>query len=438
MKKKGLLPLLLLSLLLTGCGYRTVEEMYRIPKRTEEYKMLQSTIDQAMVGLEFAPPTAGENQQTVQMADLTGDGVPEYLVFAKGNSDKPLQILIFQETSDGAYSLMETIQMNGAAFEQVEYTDIDGLPGSEIIVGRRLSNQMMRIAAVFSFADGQSSQLINTLYGKFFSCEMIPGAGSELVVIRDGEAEASNATVVIYTFRDSVLERSKEIQLSGRLDRIRRIKTSRLQSGETAIYIASSVNDSAIITDILALKDGSLSNLSAFSESGNSVQLLRNYYLYLEDIDEDGVMELPSLLDMKAASTDSQIRQHMICWYAKDIDGREYKKMYTFHNLDGGWYLRLDNSWAERFTVEQNGGNYTFYMWSADYSVAQPLFTIFALTGKDMNQEANANNRFVLYRGENIIYSAKLEIGSAMYGFDEEYLKNSFRMIHTDWKTEGA
>ena len=112
--------------------------------------------------------------------------------------------------------------------------------------------------------------------------------------------------------------------------------------------------------------------------------------------------------------------------------------MYTFHNLDGGWYLRLDNSWAERFTVEQNGGNYTFYMWSADYSVAQPLFTIFALTGKDMNQEANANNRFVLYRGENIIYSAKLEIGSAMYGFDEEYLKNSFRMIHTDWKTEGA
>ena len=77
MKKKGLLPLLLLSLLLTGCGYRTVEEMYRIPKRTEEYKMLQSTIDQAMVGLEFAPPTAGENQQTVQMADLTGDGVPE-------------------------------------------------------------------------------------------------------------------------------------------------------------------------------------------------------------------------------------------------------------------------------------------------------------------------------------------------------------------------
>lgn len=440
MKKKILLPLILLlsGLLLTGCGYRTVEEMYKIPKRSEEYKLLQSTIDQAMAGLEFAPPTAGENQQTVQMADLTGDGVSEYVVFARGNSDKPLQILIFQEGEDGTYSLMETIHMNGAAFEQVEYTDIDGLPGSEIIVGRRLSNQMMRIAAVFSFAEGQSNQLINTLYGKFLTCEMRDGAGNELVVIRDGEAETANATAVIYTFRSGALERSKEIQLSEKINRIKRITVSKLQSGEPAVYIASTVNDSAIITDILTLKDGVLINLSAFSESGKSVQLLRNYYLYLDDIDEDGVMELPSLLDMKPVSEDNSVRQHLICWYAKDIDGKEIKKMYTFHNLDSGWLLRLDSAWAERLSAEQNGNTYTFYMWSEDYSEAQPVFTIYTLTGKDKNQQANANNRFALHRGENVVYAAKLEIGSARYGFNEEYLKNSFQLIRMDWKTEGA
>ena len=169
MKRRMLfLSLILAASLLTGCGYRTVEQMYAIPRRTEEYTLLQKTIEQAMEGLEFASPTYGDNQQVVQSADLDGDGKQEYIVFARGNSEKPLKILVFHEAEDGAYFLMEMLQMNGAAFEQVDYVDMDGKPGSELVVGRRLSDQMMRVAAVFSFADGQSEQLINTIYAKFF------------------------------------------------------------------------------------------------------------------------------------------------------------------------------------------------------------------------------------------------------------------------------
>ena len=52
MKKKILLLLLtLLVSILTGCGYQTVEQMYCIPRRTEEYTLLQKTIEDAMEGL---------------------------------------------------------------------------------------------------------------------------------------------------------------------------------------------------------------------------------------------------------------------------------------------------------------------------------------------------------------------------------------------------
>jgi len=100
-KKRILLAMLVLaSLLLSGCTLRTVEEMYALPKRSEEYKELQSAIDTAMYGLTYSSPQSGENQQTVQLADLDGDGVEEYLVFAKGASDKPLQVLIFSQEED--------------------------------------------------------------------------------------------------------------------------------------------------------------------------------------------------------------------------------------------------------------------------------------------------------------------------------------------------
>ena len=124
--KKRIMPvvvLILTALLLAGCTPLTVAEMYAIPKRSEEYAHLQSAIDMAMAGLSFSAPVSGENQQIVQMADLDGDGVDEYLVFAKGNTEKPLQILIFTQTEDGKCQISTVIESNGTAFERVEYVD---------------------------------------------------------------------------------------------------------------------------------------------------------------------------------------------------------------------------------------------------------------------------------------------------------------------------
>ena len=112
MKKRIWLLLLIVfaSILLTGCALQTVDEMYALPKRSKEYDSLQSAIDSAMYGLSYSAPVSGENQQTVQMADLDGDGVEEYIVFAQGNSANPLQVLIFRQEEDGTCRLMEVIQ----------------------------------------------------------------------------------------------------------------------------------------------------------------------------------------------------------------------------------------------------------------------------------------------------------------------------------------
>ena len=103
MKKGRIVSILVLlsALLLSGCAVRTVEELYSLPKRSREFQSLQASIDIAMAGLEYSAPTSGENQQTVQIADLNGDGTNEYLVFAKGTSEKPMQILIFREDAYG-------------------------------------------------------------------------------------------------------------------------------------------------------------------------------------------------------------------------------------------------------------------------------------------------------------------------------------------------
>ena len=128
--------LLLTALLLTGCNIRTVDQMYCLPKRSEADGSLQSAINKAMAGLDYCAPLTGENQQAVQMADLDGDGVSEFILFAKGGTERPLRILIFRYSGNAFYHV-DTIESNGSAFDQVEYAQMDGVGGMELIVGRQ-------------------------------------------------------------------------------------------------------------------------------------------------------------------------------------------------------------------------------------------------------------------------------------------------------------
>lgn len=439
MKKKYVLAgiLLLLASLLTSCGYSTVEEMYRIPKRSQEYTFLQSTIEQAMTGLEFASPTMGDNQQTVQAADLDGDGKTEYLVFARDSSDKPLKVLIFHETEDEKYFLMERLEMNGSSFEQVIYADMDGCPGTELIIGRRLTNQVMRIAAVYSFADGQGEQQINTIYSKFLTADLTRDGKQELIVIREGDTDVSAGSAVVFRWGNSDVERTREIRLSQRVEQIKRLKVSRLESGDPAVYISSTINDSAIVTDVLVMQGTDFVNLNSTGKLAYSVQALRNYFLYMNDVDEDGVMELPSLMEMRPVKPEEQGRsQQMVYWYSIDMDGKEIPKMYTFHNVENGWYLLLDvpAEVARRIAVERDGNSLRFYIWEEE---AKPLFTLNAYSGNDRNQEAQTNNQFVLYQTNSVVYAAKLEVQSAAYGITQESLTGAFRLMGMDLKKEG-
>ena len=435
-KRMGLLAMLMLTaLLFTGCAMRTVEEMYALPKRSEEYNELQSAIDTAMYGLTYSSPQSGENQQTVQMADLDGDGVDEYLVFAKGASEKPLQVLIFTQEEDGTVRTMETLGFNGLAFEQVEYVEFDENPGCELVVGIQVSDQVLRSVAVYSFGSGDAELLLLNSYSKMLACNL-SGDRNELMVLRPGEEETERGMAVLYGYENGQIVRSVETELSEHTSQIRRIMTGKLQDGTNAVFVTSSSGENTIVTDIFTVKDGNFTNISYSREADTSVGTLMNYYVYAEDIDSDGILELPGLISMKAVDNWGDNEQKFLLrWYAMDSDGWEIDKMYTYHNYPGGWYVQLDSTWASRVTVEQDQRSYQFYVWDESYQTADPLFTLYTFTGNDRDEVAVQDGRFALYRSEGVAYAAQLELAAPEYGITEKSLTESFHLIRQDWQT---
>lgn len=438
-RKRNICCLLLALLLLSGCSLRTLDELYQVPKRSEEYSNLQSAIDRNLGNREYCAPLSGENLQAVQMADLDGDGDQEYLLFAKSEAkspeEKPLQILIFR-LEEGAYVLADTIQSYGSAFDVVEYARIDDQPGFELIVGCQISDQLTRSVSVYCFRDGKAEQLMNANYTKFLSCDMNVDGRSELLVLRPGESDEDNGLAELYDYSDDGIQRSSQVRMSAAAEQLKRIVAGKLHGGQSAVYVASTLGENTIVTDVFAVVDGAFTNISLSKESGTAVQTLKNYYVYADDIDADGIMELPSLINMRSPR-DRQISalQYLIRWYAMTATGDEVDKLYTFHNFQGGWYMTLDSEWAARVAVLQQGSAYEFYIWDEEFTSAQKILTVYYLAGTSREELAAQDNRFIIYESETVLYAANLDVAAVGYGITQESVINSFHLIHQDWKT---
>ena len=435
MKKWIVLAVLLaLGTIFSGC-VMTVEEMYCLPRRSELYHNLQAAIDPAMKNLDHAAPLSGENQQTVQTADLDGDGVEEVILFARGGDEHPLKLLIFRQ-EEGQYSLFKTIESYGSDFDRVEYVQLDGQPGLELVVGRQLSDQLRGNLTAYRISGGHLEQMMNTGYHDFALCDLDSDGLEDLLVIT-GNEDTDWSVAVRYTLEQGNVERSAEVPLSEPVYQIRRIITGRISGGQEAVFISSTVDANSLVTDVFVLRGQSLTNLALETANGTGIKTLRNYYVYAEDIDQDGEVELPSLITMRSAGLQSLVGgEHLIRWFTLTSSGEEVEKAYTYHNHLEGWYMNLPAEYASRIAVQREEPNcYSFGLWDEKGVHLTTLWKIYVLTGDDRMAAAEAEGRLLLYKTETAAYAAGLEAGGEALGVTRGMLMDSFRLIQSSWYT---
>ena len=420
------------STVLGGCAM-TVDQMYRLPRRSERYEALQTQMDAAMNGMRYSAPVSGENRQTVQMADLDGDGLSEIVAFVKGEDADPLKILIFTPAGDG-FELRHTLQSTGMEFDQVEYAQMDGQPGLELIVGRQVGDQVLRNVSVYSFSGGNERLLLSTNYQKMLICDLDVDGAKDLFVIHPGQQEDEHGVAALYSVHGGEVIRSAEADLSVSADSLKRIITGSLDSGESAVYVVGKAGEEAILTDVFALVDGNLKNITLSTEAGTSVQTLRNYYVYADDLDADGVVELPELITMvQPMARTGNTSRHLIRWYSLRSDGSSVTKRFTYHSYPDGWYIELDESVSRDIWVDlDTSGGHRFHLFDPERGTSKLLFTIYTMTGEQRMNVAQQDELQEIYKTDNVVYAAYVAEDSPV-GIED--LRQHFRLIRVYWNT---
>lgn len=422
--------LLLLSMALSGCVLRTLEELYCLPKRSEDYEKLQSLIDEAMEELTYSAPISGDNRQSVQTADLDGDGIDEHLLFAKDESENPLKILIFSQVASG-YVLMDTIEGYGFAFDFVQYAQIDDKPGLEIVVGRQVSEDLPRSVSVYRFASGYARQMLSTGYTGL-ACEDLDNDGmDELMLFTAGVSDRGNGMAVLYTYEEELLHRSVVSHLSRPIAYFQQVKTGLLQDGSPAVFVTSAENDQGLLLDIFAFSDNALTNLT----EGTYIPAVRNYFLYPEDIDDDGVVEIPCPVVVQSSENAKQ-EEYILQWESVDKNGLKTTKGYTYHHFVGSWYLRLERSWIDSLAIVQENTGCGFFLIDPETGAFQKLLVIHAFTGSDRENENLLKGRVLLFKGDSIVFAAELGEMASACGITEANVQEFFTLIRKEWNTE--
>ncbi len=465
-----------LLVLLSGCSLKSGDELYSLPKMSSEYESLQQAIQSLLdSGLEYAAPLSGSNTQAVQDVDLNGDGVSEVVAFLRDTEESALMVYLFQQNDEGEYEVMTTITGQGSAVNSVTYAQLDGAENLEIVVTWQVSTGVYALSAYSVWAGGNVELTAAQSYTRYSLVDLNDDGTDELLLLYLDTSDTSLNRAEYYTYSDGGLTLTGTARLSYDLASIDRVRSADLYGGESALYVTGYVVDaetgaassSIQLTDILALRNGELVNITLDESGSTSATTRRRTYVADQDLNDDGVWEIPTLSSIYERLDDGSVTVsenfYLVSWVQYDISGESHVACSTYYNSSDGWYLVLPEEWNGNIALRRSDYSagetvercIQFYaltkadeeagIWlqedeSTGVTVlnnvnAELFMTICKNTGDDREERAALGDRILLDTGsEDAAYSVELyETENEFCDWTAEDVLEQLHIITTDW-----
>jgi len=430
--------------LLPGCMNVAAEELYSLPQLSEGYLRLQSHINAVLSrGAEFSPPTGGLNRQSVLLRDIDGDGIDEVIAFFSVPGESTLQIYIFRMI-DGDYSVAEVIQGVGTAFESIRFVNMSDTAGLlEIVVGWQMG-PVLRHMEIFTLRDFHAVSLARVEYSELVVYDLTGNGRDDIIVIRAPTQEHGFIAAVYTLMPDGEIVMT-EARLSHGVEVVTNVIAGNLIDGTPAIFVESEGrfeegNAINMVTDILIYQEGRIENISVISDSGVSEETVRARLYNSADIDRDGAVKIPIPRLLRAQS---ETAYYAIDWYAYNSDGHSMLALTTYHNNNDEWFLILPFDWRGRVSIRREddvaGERTVVFSAISDSDEFNDFLKVYKITGDLRENRATLPGRLRLMDEGSAVYAFEFLVPPNSYGltFDEDLIRNSFRLMYLEWLAGG-
>lgn len=231
----------------------SIDELYCLPKASEDYYDLQEALSQAQGnGLSYDAPASGARREPVQLVDLDHDGTDEAVAFFRSSQDGSVAAYIFARRGS-QYELADQIPCSGSAVGAVEYADLDGSGSLELLITCQVSEAVTQALQVSRYQNNAAESLLTAPCGRYVLTDLNGDGAKEILCITDSGAEAS-AAVTYYTYVGGQMKTGQELRLSENYSDILNIAQGTLEDGTEAVLITGTAEDQ-MKTDVLIQND---------------------------------------------------------------------------------------------------------------------------------------------------------------------------------------
>ena len=353
-RARFLLPGLLLCLLLAGCDFSAignfqVEELLRAPKLTGDYGVIQTALNDWLGdSAQLKYPMQGELLSPFLLQDLDGDGQQDAAVLYTTGQTSNVCIAILEKDSEGLWQVRQSIEGLADTVENVRLAQLQTGPASQLVVGY-IASQGDRYLAVYSYADGELTAILEQQYEQYL-VEDITGGGSQDLILMSTLEDGGVQIELLTVDRDGLFQQVAAMGLSA--DKFAGCASVAAGVGADGKHYLvldgwTGISGNNLATVLLYFDEESQQMVPAPQISTEELyqDTLRNVPgLVSRDLDGDGTVEVPTQPDEAGLLNMSQSRRmDFIVWM--DYTSPEPKKSFGIVDEETNSYIELPTEW---------------------------------------------------------------------------------------------
>lgn len=451
-----------LMFLMTGCVSTSESPESLIDKKpiyNEENKELYDTINNMLVKpTSLTLPSNSQDVGEINKVDLNNDGVDEVVAFEKkknlNTNENEVGFMIFAKKNDGNYEEKVNILRIGESIDYANFYDLDNDGNKEIVLS--IKGHTKTRLYLYRYVDENIEEIYNSeptwIKNKGYLSDM---------KIKIGYIDDDNILDILmvnYDYKNSemyvsILNFNNKMNLIDyvKFENVKNINDLYITFGNLASQVKGStikgvvldipmIKDSSYFTQMIYLEDGTIKK--AFKDDDK--KLMKSYYVPVEDINKDKVIDIPVLNGSLNENTYTSKSSSNISWYrwnGKSGDDSELLfNIQIYYNYDYNYKFLIPNNLANKIYIkqEQNIDSTSFKFCYNDFTEnkPKPLFTITASSRNivDENKNIKLVNQSSTLIKETEKYNFSLSIDDTKelerLNITKEALKDYFSLIY--------
>lgn len=409
-----------------------VSELMSPPKATGEKAAIQELIEEeAGSGYTLKYPQNGNFRSSVTTMDFDSDNTEEAIVFYVPSGETQTVHMLIMDYVDGEWISLGNHQSKSSTVDRLMFSDLDGDGKKEIIVGWSTTyNALVNDLSVYLVSDNTSTEITSENKYTDFLCGSFTGTEKEELLLLSLYTTEKNASATLIGLNDTKnsLYTLGETPIDSDVTSFKKLQTGNIYENQFGAIIDGETSEGAYNSQIIYYSNY-FESLERVSFTGDSIknQKTRNYPVLSEDIDGDGIIEIPNTFKMNIDDTqiDAVPAAHIYWCQYNNLGNLTVDEIQAASLFYGCRFTIPDNWLSYTAYVNYSTNEITFYEWNnAENKLGQPLIIIKMFPHNLWTDGTSAGGYTELARNDSYVYSfITVETNSAMLPTNEEIIK---------------